>query len=72
MTGARPGTGRGVAEAGRGAPGAAGADPEPSSSSASASEDAEAAIEVLNELSEIAKAVEAELARARRETDAAS
>ena len=37
---------------------------------ASASEDAEAAIEVLNELSEIAKAVEAELAKARRETDA--
>ena len=37
---------------------------------ASASEDAEAAIDVLNELSEIAKAVEAELARARREADA--
>ena len=38
---------------------------------ASASEDAEAAIDVLNELSEIAKAVEAELARARRDADAA-
>jgi hypothetical protein len=33
-------------------------------------EDPEAAIEVLSELSEIAKAVEAELARARREAGA--
>ena len=38
---------------------------------AASGDDAEAAIEVLNELSEIAKAVEAELARARREADAA-
>jgi len=35
-----------------------------------ASEDAEGAIDVLNELAEIAKAVEAELARARRDADA--
>jgi hypothetical protein len=35
-----------------------------------ASEDTEGAIDVLNELAEIAKAVEAELARARREADA--
>jgi hypothetical protein len=36
------------------------------------SEDSEAAIEVLSELAEIAKAVEAELVRARREAEAGS
>jgi hypothetical protein len=37
-----------------------------------ANHDAEGAIDVLNELAEIAKAVESELARARRDADAGS